>query len=283
MPEGHVIHRLAAAFTDTFADQTVAVSSPQGRFAAAAALLDGSVFTGAEALGKHLLLDFAADRTVWIHLGLIGKLRLGPLQPPTSPETLRLRVANATHAADLRGPQWCRLLTPAERADVMAACGPDPLRPAADPTPTWQRLQRSSQPVAQLLLDQRLFAGVGNIFRIEVLFRHGIDPLLPGKHLPAAVFASVWADLTTLMTHAVRVGSIDTVAPAHLPAAMGRPQRDDAHGGEVYAYRRAGQACYVCGNPIARDTLAGRNLFWCPTCQPPGSRGTTSPAAWPTA
>ena len=60
---------------------------------------------------------------------------------------------------------------------------------------------------------------------------------------------------------------------AHDPATTGREPRRDRHGGEVYVYRRADRPCHVCGTPVAMRVLAGRNLFWCPTCQPPNSRG----------
>jgi len=273
MPEGHVTHRLARTLTREFGGHLVRVSSPQGRFADAAALLDGTRFERAEAVGKHLFLDFEADRVVWIHLGLIGKLHLGPDEPPANPGTLRLRIAANGVRADLRGPQWCRLVTGAERDAVAAASGPDPLRPDADPERAWARLSRSRRPVGDLLMDQAIFAGVGNIYRAEVLFRHGVDPYLPGADLGRATFDSVWRDLRQLMPLGVRDCRIDTVADDHSPEAMGRPARVDRHGGEVYVYRRAGDPCFVCGTPVARAAFHGRNLYWCPTCQPEGSAG----------
>lgn len=274
MPEGHVIHRLADALTREFGGTTPEVTSPQGRFEAAAELVDGTVLEGADAVGKHLLIDFADDRTIWIHLGLIGKLRFTPAADPlTSPETLRLRIANDDVAAHLRGPQWCRLVAPEERANVVATSGPDPLRRDADPARAWARVSRSSRPIAALLMDQKAFAGVGNIFRAEVLFRHGLDPFLPARNVRREVFDSVWSDLVELMRYAVEVGRIDTVLPPHTPEAMGREPRVDRHGGEVYVYRRAGLPCWVCGTPVATTTLEGRNLYWCPRCQEAGSPG----------
>lgn len=275
MPEGHVTHRLGRALTARFGGRAVAVSSPQGRFADAAALLDGTVLEGGDAVGKHLFVDFEADRTVWIHLGLIGRFTFADATVLPNPGTLRLRIADADVAADLRGPQWCRLITPEERAAVASASGPDPIRADADPDRAWVRLARTRKPVAAVLMDQAAFAGVGNIFRAEVLYRHGIDPQLPARELPRAVFDSVWADLVVHMRQAVEVGRIDTVADEHGPDATGRPPRVDRHGGEVYVYRRTGQACHVCGTPVATMVLAGRNLYWCPVCQPAGSRGRT--------
>ena len=79
---------------------------------------------------------------------------------------------------------------------------------------------------------------------------------------------SVWDDLVVLMAEGVETGTIDTVRPEHTPEAMGRPPRADDHGGEVYVYRRAGQACLVCGSRVRTEILVGRNLFWCAHCQP---------------
>lgn len=272
MPEGHVTHRLARALTHEFGGRPVAVSSPQGRFAEAAALLDGQVLTGADSVGKHLLVDFDPG-TVWLHLGLIGKFRFSEDFPPPNPDTLRLRITDGRLAADLRGPQWCRLITPGEREAVVTDSGPDPIRTDADPERAWGVVSRSRKSIAALLMDQKAFAGVGNIFRAEVLYRHRLDPMLPGNRLPRPVFDAVWADLVALMRAAVEVGRIDTVAEDHTPEATGRDPRVDRHGGEVYVYRRADLPCHVCGTPVSTADLAGRNLYWCGVCQPPGASG----------
>jgi formamidopyrimidine-DNA glycosylase len=78
----------------------------------------------------------------------------------------------------------------------------------------------------------------------------------------------MWDDLVALMREGVRTGRIDTVHTDHTPEAMGRPPRVDDHGGEVYVYRRNGRPCYVCGSAVRTEELGGRNLFWCPRCQP---------------
>lgn len=273
MPEGHVIHRLADGLRQRFAGRCVRVSSPQGRFAAGAELVDGTVLLDADAVGKHLFVDFEAGRTIWIHLGLIGRFTFTEDAPSVRPGTLRLRIAAGGQAADLRGPQWCRLIGLAERDAVLAASGPDPLRPDADPERAWRKVRVSGRPIAAVLMDQAVFAGVGNIFRAEVLFRHGVDPQLPSRELPREIFDALWSDLVLLMDRAVVAGRIDTVASAHTPEAMGREPRVDAHGGEVYVYRRLGERCLVCGTAISGTTLAGRNLYWCPTCQPSGAIG----------
>lgn len=275
MPEGHVIHRLATGLTTGFGGEEVSVVSPQGRFATEASLLDGSVLTDAEAWGKHLFVHLTAG-TVHIHLGLIGTLQFEPLAAPRG--QVRLRIADDRVAADLRGPQRCALVTPAEEDAVVAKLGVDPLRAVGGGTPAGElnarkletalaKTRRSSKPVGALLMDQGLYAGVGSIYRTEVLFRLGIDPTRPGKSLSTAELDEIWSDMVDLMTYGEVAGRIDTVRPEHTPEAMGRPPRKDDHGGEVYVYRRAGLPCLVCGTPVETGEMAGRKIYWCPVCQ----------------
>ena len=185
---------------------------------------------------------------------------------------VRLRLASydraGTSYADLRGAIVCELVTPERRDEVIARLGPDPLRADADPMRAWGRISRSQRPIGDLLMDQEVLAGVGNVYRAEVLFRHRMHPLRPGRTLRVGQWRAMWDDLVVLMEEGVETGTIDTVRPEHTPEAMGRPARDDDHGGEVYVYRRAGQACHVCGSRVRTELLAGRNLFWCAHCQP---------------
>ncbi|OHV22113.1 DNA glycosylase [Parafrankia soli] len=269
MPEGHTVHRLAAVHQRMFRGRPVTVSSPQGRFADGAHMLDGRVLTEAEAHGKHLLLGFGDEQILHIHLGIYGTYVLGPGPAPVPTGAVRLRLTADTGYADLRGPNVCELLAPGEVKALRDRLGPDPLRADADPALAWRRIERSRTPIAVLLLDQKVVAGPGNIYRAEVLFRAGIHPLLPGRELTRDQWAEIWADLVALMADGVRTGRIDTVRPAHTPEAMGRPPRVDDHGGEVYVYRRTGQPCLVCAVEVRTVQLAGRNLFWCPGCQPP--------------
>ncbi|MFF8949234.1 Fpg/Nei family DNA glycosylase [Streptomyces sp. NPDC014940] len=267
MPEGHTIHRLAQDYAERFQGTAPWVSSPQGKFSDAADLLDGALMTGTEAHGKHLFLRFRDADWVHIHLGLFGKVAFGPAPAPPPTDTVRLRLAGDTAYVDLRGPTTCALVTDAEKRAVHDRLGPDPLRADADPDAAYRRISRSRTSVAALLMDQKVIAGVGNVYRAEVLFRHGIDPYRAGRDLTRAEWEAVWADLAALMRDGVRDNRIDTVRPEHTPEAMGRPPRVDDHGGEVYVYRRADRPCHVCGTDIRTAGLAARNLFWCPTCQ----------------
>jgi endonuclease VIII len=274
MPEGHTLHRLASELNAVFAGRPVRVGSPQGRFVDSAALVDGSALEDAQAWGKHLFIGFAGDRFVHVHLGLYGRLDVhaGVEEVPPPVGQVRLRIATEPGPlglayADLRGATTCELVTKEQRDAVVARSGPDPIRPDADPSRAWERIRRSRAPIGGLLMDQTVLAGVGNVYRAEVLFRHRMHPLRPGNTLRSGQFAALWDDLVELMAEGVRTGRIDTVRPEHTPEAMGRPPRMDDHGGEVYVYRRTGQACHVCGTTIRTDELLGRNLFWCPHCQ----------------
>lgn len=259
MPEGHVIHRLARDITNQFAGREVQVSSPQGRFSDSAALIDGRPLTYAEAYGKQLFIHFDSPHIISIHLGLIGKFGLAPIAEPRG--IVRLRITDGDVAADLHGPQWCRLITEHEQLSAVAKLGADPLRSDADPEWLWAKVHRSGRTIASLLMDQKLFAGVGNIYRAEPLFRLGISPFTQGNVLTRDQFDLLWADLVSLMRQGVTDRRIDTVRPEHTPAAMGRDPRKDDHGGEVYVYRRAGLPCYICGTPISHRVVEGRNLF----------------------
>lgn len=269
MPEGHVLHRLARSVIDEFGGQKVESTSPQGRFADEAAEITGRVLTDANAYGKHLFVAFdGVPAEVHVHLGMAGRMLFGAGAPPAERPAIRWRMMGEHGWADLSGPAVCELIPPEGTAAVLARLGPDPLRDDADPEAGWAKVRRSGKTIAALLMDQSVTAGVGNIFRAEVLYRHHIDPHMPGKLLKHDEWQAIWDDLVELMHAALAVGRIDTVYPQHMPEAMGRPPRIDAHGGEVYVYRRAGQTCYVCGSEIRTEVHQARNLFWCPRCQP---------------
>lgn len=269
MPEGHTLLRLAHDLDAAFAGRPARVTSPQGRFASDAAQVDGAELVGARSAGKHLFVEFSGERFIHVHLGLIGKFDLyDGLPPAVTTGQVRLRLANATTYADLRGATQCDLIGTAKRDAILAQLGEDPLRADADPERAWARISRSHRPIGDLLMDQAVIAGVGNVYRAEILFRHRMHPLRPGNTLRRTQFLAMWTDLVELMEYGVRTGRIDTVRPEHTPEAMGRPPRKDDHGGEVYVYRRHGQDCLVCGARIRTDVLVGRNLFWCPRCQP---------------
>ena len=270
MPEGHTLHRLATSLRDAFAGDVVRVSSPQGRFAEAAALLDGHRLLEATSRGKHLFLDFEDEPAVHVHLGLYGKFAVHDRRGGEVPDPVgqvRMRLVSERSWADLRGATACETVTPEEHAAILARLGPDPLDPAADPQRAWERISRSKVAIGAMLMDQTVVAGVGNVYRAEVLFRHRLHPLRPGRTLRRGQFAALWADLVVLLHDGVRDGAIRTLRPEH--AAVAR-EASKVEGRRVrnYVYRRQGQPCLVCGATVRTEELQQRNLFWCPRCQP---------------
>ncbi|MGH3509726.1 MAG: Fpg/Nei family DNA glycosylase [Nocardioidaceae bacterium] len=268
MPEGHTLHRLADEVTRRFGGRVVSASSPQGRFAGSAALIDRTVLLDAQTWGKHLFVGFEAERFVHIHLGLYGTFLFADGAAPAPVGQVRLRIATHEAYGDLRGATTCELVTAERRQEVLDGLGPDPLRPEADGELAISRILRSRAPIGALLMDQSVLGGVGNVYRAELLFRHRVHPLRPGNTLRRGQLSAMWDDLVALMDQGVLSGRIDTVRAEHTPEAMGRPPRVDDHGGEVYVYRRNGMACHVCGATVRTQLLQGRNLFWCPRCQP---------------
>lgn len=309
MPEGHSVHRLARQFADVFTGERLAVSSPQGRFTQGAALLDGHTLVGSVAHGKHLFLEFEHGLLLHVHLGLYGAWDFGgddgfrgassigaPRKvgerevydddggaaaaysgPPAPVGAVRVRLASAHGWADLRGATTCATITEAEAAAVLARLGPDPLRNLPGDRDSFAAaILAKRTPLAALLMDQKVIAGVGNVYRAELLFRQGLDPWLPGKGLSAEAARRLWDDTVALMSDGVRDGRIITTPPRYwngsdggVPGAAGSrgllPAPEQSH----FVYRRQGLDCRDCGTAVALTELGARKLYWCPACQAP--------------
>jgi len=184
MPEGHVIHRLAAKLDTAFAPEAaegrpLTVSSPQGRFAQGAKLVSDLPYSGSDAHGKHLFVGFGEDRWIHVHLGLYGSFRVAPTPAGPVEGQVRLRLAGENGHADLRGASACDVYGPEERAAMLRRLGPDPLRVGANPEAAWRKVSKSSLSIAELLMEQSVLSGVGNVYRAEVLFRPASTPTSP--------------------------------------------------------------------------------------------------------
>ena len=263
MPEGHSVHRLARSLHRSFAGERLRVSSPQGRFGAGAALLDGGTLVGAQAHGKHEFLRFGPDRWLHVHLGLYGKWTFGVGEPPTPRGAVRVRLASGDAWADLRGPTACAVLDSAEVTAIRARLGADPLRRDADAGAAGATIRRSRVPLGALLMQQEIVAGVGNVYRAEALFRARLDPWRPGRDLTAERWAALWTDLVVLLRDGVKRGWIVTTRPADRSRRGGAVRVEDAH----YVYRRTGLPCRICGTPVLAEPMVGRTLYRCPVCQ----------------
>jgi endonuclease-8 len=338
MPEGHSVHRIARQFARNFVGHRVSVSSPQGRFAAGAKMLDGAVMTRATAVGKQMFLEF--DNGLWlrVHLGLYGAWdfageittdatirsaggRMGqtnqrgtdvpeaePLEtdadylrdaagddsvrsigaprrarlhmaesekendspdfefPPPPVGQVRVRILTESACADLRGPTACEAISAFEVQRVIDRLGPDPLNddsPAAEDRVV-AAIRKSGKPIGQLLMDQSVVSGIGNVYRAELLFRARLSPFTPGKKVPEETARALWRDWVHLLNVGVRTGqmmTMDGLTGEAYRRAMAR--RDDRH----WVYHRTGQPCRVCGTPIAMQDMANRKLYWCPNDQ----------------
>lgn len=263
MPEGHTLHRLARLHQKRFGRAPVIVSSPQGRFEEAAKAVSGKVLRKADAYGKHLFHHYDGGAVVHVHLGLYGSFTEQPVPMTLPVGMVRMRMIGAEYGTDLRGPTTCHVIDEGGVDDVVARLGPDPLRRNADPSSAWNRISKSRRTIGALLMDQAVIAGIGNVYRNELLFRHGVDPHRAGTDVSSDEFDDMWTDLVELMNVGVRRGKIVAVQPEHDHGAPSYlPDRP-----RTYVYRRAGEACRVCGTPILTEVLEARNLFWCPTCQ----------------
>ena len=294
MPEGNEIHRWAERHTVAFAGKALRVEGPQGRFADVPAI-DGRKLKAVRAHGKHLGYDFGKDRIVHVHLGLRGDFTdgTGPLLPVRG--ALRLRMWNPAavkkpvakgvslkHAwyseddgtndisakklawIELRGPADCTLYSEEDWARLMARLGPDPLN-GDGPEKMIDAVGKSKRPIGELLMDQSVAAGIGNIYRAELLFRARLSPFKPGKDVPEETLHAIWADAVPLM----RAGMIDrrivTTKAEDRASDRPRAEKEEAH----YVYRKNGQPCVLCGTKVIRVEMAARNLFYCQTCQVP--------------
>jgi endonuclease-8 len=292
MPEGNEIHRWAERHAAAFAGKTVRVDGPQGRFTDAD-VIDRRKLQQVMAVGKHLGYDFGRDRILHVHLGLQGDFTEGSGPLPEVRGALRLRMWNAAavkkpaaprvskrHAwyseddgtghidptqvawVELRGPMDCSIYTQEKWDALVKKLGPDPLN-GDGPEKMIAKVAKSRKSIAELLMDQTMFAGVGNIVRAEVLYRAQLNPFRPGKDVEEKTLKSMWTDAAVLL----RAGMVDrrivTTKPADRPHRKGPVLKEEAH----YVYRRNGLPCFVCETVLKKQELAGRNLFWCPTCQ----------------
>jgi endonuclease-8 len=264
MPEGNTIHRLAQEHSRDFAGRTVRARSPQGRFAREARRLDRKRFLRADAYGKHLFHVWEGGRVVHIHLGMAGMFRRFVGVAPRARPTVRLRLAAGPVTIDLIGPPTCELISEDEMLAIRARLGPDPLREDADPDAVRASLERRpDRSIGDALLDQRVVAGAGNIYRNEALFLTGIHPLRPAGHVSPDEWLLLWETLRALMRRGVREGTVTVTEgePAH-PRAVAERTADD----DFYVYGMT--VCRRCGSRLRELPLSGRRMFACPSCQP---------------
>ena len=292
MPEGNEIHRWAERQASAFAGKIVRVDGPQGRFADTD-LLDGRKLGRVMAVGKHLGYDFGKGRILHVHLGLQGDFAEGSGPLPEVHGAVRLRMWNAAAVKkpavpgvskrhgwyseddgtghidaekvawiELRGPSDCSIFSEEKWEQLLKRLGPDPLN-GDGPERMIAKVCKSRKPIGELLMDQSVAAGVGNIYRAELLFRARLNPFKPGTEVAEKTLRSIWKEAVVLMKAGMVDRRIVTTKASDRPHKKGKVLKEEAH----YVYRRQGRPCFVCGTEVLKREMAGRNLFWCPVCQ----------------
>lgn len=262
MPEGHSIFRYADKHRDLLAGHTITVTSPQGRFGRGAARLNGRVLLDVTAHGKHLFYKWERAESLHVHLGLYGKFRSFAAEPPPPTPNTRLTLQGNGKTIYLAGPTVCELVVPSREAEIRARLGPDPLqsgRRGHNAKVVAEKLSRRTIPIGAAAIDQSVIAGLGNIYRAEVLFLTGIHPATPANEIPEEKVLEMWRTSVKLLRRGTAEGRITTVPR--------RNRRKETHD-RVYVYQRDRYPCRVCGGPISMGTMADRTIWWCETCQP---------------
>jgi endonuclease-8 len=118
--------------------------------------------------------------------------------------------------------------------------------------------------VAQLLLDQAVVSGIGNVYRAEFCFLLGLDPFTPANEVSTDTVGDIWRLAIEQMKVGERIGRIVTVEPSEAGVERHRdvPARE-----RLYVYKRDGHRCRRCRSTIRVGELASRKVWWCPTCQ----------------
>lgn len=187
--------------------------------------------------------------------------------PPPPVGAVRVRLLTGTAVADLRGPTACEVFDPQQVEKLLAKLGPDPMHDASRKAENRfvQRVLKSSTPIGLQLMDQSVVAGIGNIYRAELLFRARLNPHAPGKTVPEAALRRLWKDWAHLLAIGVETGQMLTRADLKTEQDYRRAlrSRDQRH----YVYKRTGQKSLRGSGTVVMEDMGGRTLYWAPGWQ----------------
>ena len=246
MPEGDTIHRTAARLRVLVGERVEAGSpNPRALATGVARILDGRRLDSVDAVGKNLLLRFEGGVVLRSHLRMSGRWRVEP--------RARLPRRRGQPWLVLRGRDWeaSQWNGPVLRLDDGHArtLGPDLVAPGTRCEEIVSALRRADQSrlVGEALVDQRLVAGIGNMWLAETLWQARVSP---------------WASLADVDDDGLG-RALEWAQAAMRSAIEGRRARRSV-------YRKAGRGCPRCGDPIHSHGLgdANRTAHWCPACQP---------------
>lgn len=264
MPEGDTIYRTATSLRRWLGGRVITAVRSRVPGVDLAGLV-GQKVEAVEAQGKHLLIRFSGGAVLHSHMMMTGSWHVYPTgeswrKPPRQARVVieagsRLAVCFNAPVVELLGEHDER------RHPSLRRLGPDVLDPPSlDPTVVRRRARAripSSPTIGEILLDQQVVAGIGNIYRAESLFLCGMDPFRAAEQVSDAELDGLVATASRLMLANATTGS------AVARSFEGGPDRP-------WVYRRAGLPCRRCGTKIQRRLLGvqARAVYWCPACQP---------------
>jgi endonuclease VIII len=254
MPEGDVVWFTAQRLHEALAGRALTRSDfrvPR----LATADLTGDVVIETASRGKHLLTRTRSGLTVHTHLRMDGSWRIrSAAEQVKDSHRIRLILANDDWQAVGYQLGVVELIRTRDEVKVIGHLGPDLLGPDWDCAEAVRRLSAEpARAIGEALLDQRNLAGIGNLYKAEVLFLRGVNPWQPtGSVTDLGAMAELARRL--LDANKDRIGQVTT----------GSSRR----GEEAWVYGRRGRPCRRCGTPIRSEGQQDRVTFWCPSCQP---------------
>lgn len=229
-------------------------------------MVTGRRVRGLRRRGKFLLADLDGD-IVWVtHLGMSGRIALAAKGDPEAPHTqvmVELGGGSEVRLVDPRTFGFVAAFTPDDLEAALGGIGPDALDDLPSSATLCVALGRRTAPIKALLLDQRIVAGLGNIYADEVLHRARLSPLRPGGSLGATEVTALRRAIRPVLDAGLRRGGTSLGDLAYL-LPDGRAGEHLAH---LAVYGREGQGCPRCGGEIVRTTIRARSSHWCPGCQ----------------
>jgi len=280
VPEGDTIFRAARTLQRALAGRTV--TRFESVFPALSRVdadtpLRGRTIERVEARGKHLLIWFSGALVLRTHMRMHGSWHIyRPHERWQRPHhSMRIVVETQDiHAVAFDVPV-AELATPAtlERSRQIRELGPDPLADGFNAAESSARiLARGDAEIADALLDQSAIAGIGNVYKSEVLFAARVNPFVKVRDLAPADVDRLVAAAVTFMRANVAEG-----APAAIETYRGLRRTTGRYdpAARLWVYGRAGKPCRRCGGPISRrrQGLHARSTYWCPRCQPANGTG----------
>ncbi|MCA9939094.1 MAG: bifunctional DNA-formamidopyrimidine glycosylase/DNA-(apurinic or apyrimidinic site) lyase [Anaerolineales bacterium] len=227
-----------------------------------AARLRGSRITNLSRRGKYLVFHLDSPETLIIHLRMSGHLAVVAPDQPMHPHIHT--VFHLDNGAELRfrdQRKFGQIYLTQNPRTVLGSLGPEPLEPAFTPEVLRERLQGRQRAIKPLLLDQSFIAGIGNIYADEALYAARIDPRRSAASLLEEEVMALYAGIR----HVLQLG-IDREGASIDLYVKPDGQKGDMQNA-VQVFRRTGNPCNHCGQPIERIVLGGRGTHYCPRCQ----------------